>query len=48
MAKNPPLISASLLAANFLKLGDETQAAIDGGADWIHVDVMDGVFWMST
>ena len=34
-------IAPSLLSADFLKLGEEVQAVIDAGADWIHFDVMD-------
>jgi ribulose-phosphate 3-epimerase len=37
-------IAPSILAANFARLGDEIQAVDDGGADVIHVDVMDGHF----
>lgn len=35
-------ISASILSANFLKLGDELKRAEQAGCDYIHVDVMDG------
>ena len=41
---SPILIAPSILAADFAKLGDEVTAIIDGGADWVHVDVMDGHF----
>jgi ribulose-phosphate 3-epimerase len=37
-------IAPSLLAADFLRLGDEVAAAEAGGADRLHLDVMDGVF----
>ncbi len=39
-----PLVLPSILSADFAKLGDEVRAALDAGADAIHVDVMDGHF----
>lgn len=39
-----PLIAPSILAADFANLGDECQAAIQAGADLLHVDIMDGHF----
>ncbi|MDP9249756.1 MAG: ribulose-phosphate 3-epimerase [Chloroflexota bacterium] len=39
-----PHISASLLDADFARLGDEVRRAVDGGVDSVHVDVMDGHF----
>lgn len=44
MSRRPPHISASLLNADFARLGDEVRRAVDGGVDSIHLDVMDGHF----
>lgn len=44
MSRKPVIIAPSLLSANFVRLEDDIKMLEKGGADWLHLDIMDGHF----
>lgn len=44
MSRHPTVLAPSILSADFGRLAEEIRAVEEGGAEWIHVDVMDGHF----
>ena len=44
MGKKASILAPSILSADFTKLGEDIRAAEEGGAQYLHVDVMDGLF----